>query len=122
MCPSWGPTRESMQARAFSRPSKAQFDLPRPERDHVCILALLEIYGLFAHVGILADSNTFFSFIRVLSGVLHVDEEHAHLSKDEILQSHWDVLKVFYTKAQQDEDLKRAQAARCHWATWREVG
>ncbi|KAF9302631.1 hypothetical protein BGZ74_005064 [Mortierella antarctica] len=59
--------------------------------------------------------------IAVLSGVLHVDEEHAHISKDEILQIRRDVLKVFYTKAQQDEDLKRAQAARGHWATWYEL-
>ncbi|KAF9319262.1 hypothetical protein BG006_003015 [Podila minutissima] len=51
----------------------------------------------------------------VLSGVLHVDEEHAHLSKEEILQIRRDVLETFYTKAQQEEDLKRAQAARDHW-------
>ncbi|KAG0334833.1 hypothetical protein BG005_004740, partial [Podila minutissima] len=31
--------------------------------------------------------------IVVLSGVLHVDEEHAHLSKDEILQIRQDALK-----------------------------
>ncbi|KAF9327929.1 hypothetical protein BG006_008841 [Podila minutissima] len=43
--------------------------------------------------------------VVVLSGVLHVDEEHAHISKEEILQIRRDVLKVFYTKAQQDEDL-----------------
>ncbi|KAF8924827.1 hypothetical protein BGZ47_003678, partial [Haplosporangium gracile] len=34
---------------------------------------------------------------RVLSGVLHVDEEHAHLSKVEILQIRRDVLQTFYT-------------------------
>ncbi|KAF9333846.1 hypothetical protein BG006_003050 [Podila minutissima] len=51
----------------------------------------------------------------VLSGVLHVDEEHAHISKNEILQIRRDVLKVFYTKAQQEEGLTRAQAARGHW-------
>ncbi|KAG0274869.1 hypothetical protein BGZ96_004060, partial [Linnemannia gamsii] len=56
--------------------------------------------------------------ISVLSGVLHVDEEHAHLSKDEILQIRRDVLQKFYTNAQQEEDLKRARAARNHWVAW----
>lgn len=59
--------------------------------------------------------------IAILSGVLHVDEEHAHLSKDEILQIRRDVLQTFYTNEQQEEDLKRSQAARDHWATWCEV-
>ncbi|KAG9062283.1 hypothetical protein KI688_006615 [Linnemannia hyalina] len=59
--------------------------------------------------------------IAVLSGVLHVDEEHAHLSKVEILQIRRDVLQTFYTNAQQEEDLKRAQAARDHWVTWCEL-
>ncbi|KAF9084438.1 hypothetical protein BGX29_002562, partial [Mortierella sp. GBA35] len=53
--------------------------------------------------------------IAVLSGVLHVDEEHVHLSKDEILQIRRDVLQTFYTNAQQEDDLKRARAARDHW-------
>ncbi|KAF9115636.1 hypothetical protein BGW39_002993, partial [Mortierella sp. 14UC] len=56
--------------------------------------------------------------IAILSGVLHVDEEHAHLSKGEILQIRRDVLQTFYTNEQQEEDLKRSQAARDHWATW----
>ncbi|KAG0251875.1 hypothetical protein BGZ95_006770, partial [Linnemannia exigua] len=51
----------------------------------------------------------------VLSGVLHVDEEHAYLSKDEILQIRRDVLQTFYANAQKDEDLKRARVARDHW-------
>ncbi|KAF9083101.1 hypothetical protein BGX23_011781 [Mortierella sp. AD031] len=59
--------------------------------------------------------------ITILSGVLHVDEEHAHLSKDEILQIRRDVLQIFYTNAQQEEDLKRARAARDHWVTWCEL-
>lgn len=59
--------------------------------------------------------------IAILSGVLHVDEEHAHLSKDEILQIRRDVLQTFYTNAQQEEDLKRARAARDYWVTWCEV-
>ncbi|KAF8925039.1 hypothetical protein BGZ47_003514, partial [Haplosporangium gracile] len=59
--------------------------------------------------------------IAVLSGVLHVDEEHAHLSKDEILQIRRDVLQTFYTNAQQEEDLKRARAARNYWVTWCEL-
>ncbi|KAF9536814.1 hypothetical protein EC957_009664, partial [Mortierella hygrophila] len=59
--------------------------------------------------------------IAILSGVLHVDEEHAHLSKDEILQIRRDVLQTVYTNEQQEEDLKRSQAARDHWATWCEI-
>ncbi|KAF9276058.1 hypothetical protein BGZ68_010296, partial [Mortierella alpina] len=59
--------------------------------------------------------------MTVLSGVLHVDEEHAHLSKNEILQIRRDMLQVFYTNAQQEEDLKRAQAARSHWISWYEL-
>lgn len=60
-------------------------------------------------------------FIRVLSGVLHVDEEHAHFSKDEILQIRRDVLQMFYIKEQREDDLKRARIARDLWATWFEV-
>ncbi|GJJ79227.1 hypothetical protein EMPS_11587 [Entomortierella parvispora] len=58
--------------------------------------------------------------IAVLSGVLHVDEKHAHFSKDEISQIRRDVLKIFYTKEQQEGDLIRAQVARGHWAAWYE--
>ncbi|KAK3837556.1 MAG: hypothetical protein J3R72DRAFT_525856 [Linnemannia gamsii] len=47
----------------------------------------------------------------VLSGVLHVDEEHAHFSKDEILQIRRDVLQMFYIKDQREDDLKRARFA-----------
>ncbi|KAF9113710.1 hypothetical protein BGX30_006876 [Mortierella sp. GBA39] len=60
-------------------------------------------------------------FIRVLSGVLHVDEEHAHFSKDEILQIRRDVLQMFYIKEQREDDLKRARIARDLWATWFEI-
>jgi len=60
--------------------------------------------------------------IAVLSGVLRVDEEYAHLSKDEILHIRRDVLRLFYTKARQEEDWRRAQAARGHWIAWYEAG
>lgn len=53
--------------------------------------------------------------------MLHVDETHAHLSKDQVLQVRRDVLQAFYTSAQQEEDLKRAQLARGHWAAWYDV-
>ncbi|KAF9079708.1 hypothetical protein BGX23_003395, partial [Mortierella sp. AD031] len=62
-----------------------------------------------------------YTFSLPLGGVLHVDEEYAHLSKDEILQIRRDVLQTFYTNAQQEENLKRAQAARDHWVTWCEL-
>ncbi|KAF9095932.1 hypothetical protein BGX29_008796 [Mortierella sp. GBA35] len=68
-----------------------------------------------------ASQKTARNACEVLSGVLHVDEEHAHLSKDEILQIRRDVLQTFYTNAQQGENLKRAQAARDHWVTWCEL-
>jgi len=79
------------------------------------------MYGSFAQVG-KWEIVTFFCIRRVLSGVLHVDEKHAHFSKDEISQIRRDLLKIFYTKEQQERDLIRAQAARGHWAAWYEVG
>ena len=60
--------------------------------------------------------------IAVLSGVLHVDEKHAHLSEDDILQIRTGCAQDVLHKAQQEEDLARAQAARGHWAAWYEVG
>ncbi|KAI1313907.1 hypothetical protein EDD11_002407 [Mortierella claussenii] len=58
--------------------------------------------------------------IAILSGVFHVDEEHAYLSQDEIVQIRRETLQAFYTKAQREEDLRRAEAARSHWVTWYE--
>ncbi|KAF9979237.1 hypothetical protein BGZ65_006706 [Modicella reniformis] len=96
----------------YDRPDYT-FNLPLGERDWGP--QLTSIYNTTRRKADLTHNDL--NDIAVLSGVLHVDEEHQHFSKDDIQQIRRDVLQIFYTKAQ-EEDVRRAKAARSHWVTW----
>ncbi|KAF9347662.1 hypothetical protein BGX34_002964 [Mortierella sp. NVP85] len=93
------------------------FNLPLDGRDWGP--RMTRIYNVARQKEVLTSQDL--NEVAVLSGVLHVNEEFAQFSKDEILQIRQSLLQMFYTDTQQKEDLKRARAARGHWAIWYEL-